>query len=254
MKLSVVIPAHNEEGCLSAVVDNLIHTLKVNKIDCEIVLVNDNSTDNTPQILQCLAAANKEIKVINASAPKGFGRAIRKGLEFATGDIVVIFMGDGSDEVEDVIKYYNKIQEGYDCVFGSRFIRGSRTTGYPKLKFILNRMGNKLIQLLFWIKYNDVSNAFKAYRIEVIKAVQPLVSQYFNITVEIPLKAIVRGFSYAVIPINWNGRVSGVSKYNIGQLSKKYFFSILFVWLEKILLKEEINPSTPRPKGLGRAQ
>jgi dolichol-phosphate mannosyltransferase len=241
MKLSVVIPAHNEEGCISAVLKNLINALEEKKIDREIIVVNDNSTDNTLGVLQGLAGAHNEIKVINAPAPPGFGRAIRKGLEHAAGDMVVIFMADGSDEAEDVIGYYNKIQEGYDCVFGSRFMKGSRASGYPKLKFVLNRMGNKLIQLLFWIKYNDVSNAFKAYRIEVIKSVQPLVSQYFNITVEIPLKAIVRGFSYAVVPIKWNGRESGVSKYRIGELSKKYFFSILFAWLEKILLKEEIK-------------
>ncbi len=241
MKLSVVIPAHNEEACIRAVVDNLINVLEANRIDREIILVNDNSTDNTPQVLGGLVEAHKEIKVINAPMPRGFGRAIRKGLEYATGDIVVIFMGDGSDDAEDVVRYYNKILEGYDCVFGSRFMKGSKTTGYPKVKLILNRLGNKFIQLLFWIKYNDVSNAFKAYRIEVIRAVQPLISQYFNITVEIPLKAIVRGFTFSVVPINWNGRVSGVSKYNIGQLSKKYFFSILFVWLEKILLKEEIK-------------
>jgi dolichol-phosphate mannosyltransferase len=241
MKLSVVIPAHNEEGCISAIIANLIKTLEAKRIEREIIVVNDNSTDNTPGVLEQLKRNHKEVKVINAPPPRGFGRAIRKGLENITGDMVVTFMADGSDDAEDVVRYYNKIQEGFDCVFGSRFIKGSQTTGYPKIKFILNRMGNILIQLLFWIKYNDVSNAFKAYRTEVIRAVQPLVSQYFNITVEIPLKAIVRGFSFAVVPIHWNGRVSGVSKYRIGELSKKYFFSILFVWLEKILLKEEIK-------------
>jgi dolichol-phosphate mannosyltransferase len=241
MKLSVVIPAHNEEGCISAIIANLIKTLEAKRIEREIIVVNDNSTDNTPGVLEQLKRNHKEVKVINAPPPRGFGRAIRKGLENITGDMVVTFMADGSDDAEDVVRYYNKIQEGFDCVFGSRFIKGSQTTGYPKIKFILNRMGNILIQLLFWIKYNDVSNAFKAYRTEVIRAVQPLVSQYFNITVEIPLKAIVRGFSFAVVPINWNGRVSGVSKYRIGELSKKYFFSILFAWLEKILLKEEIK-------------
>ena len=241
MKLSVVIPAHNEEGCVSRIIGNLINTLKANGIEREIIAVNDNSTDNTYGVLEELAGIHKEIKVINAPRPRGFGRAVRKGLEHISGDAVVIFMADGSDDAEDVVMYYNKIQEGYDCVFGSRFIKGSRTSGYPKVKLILNRAGNILMQLLFWIQYNDVSNAFKAYRAEVIRAVQPLVSQYFNITVEIPLKAIVRGFSFAVVPIHWNGRVSGVSKYRIGELSKKYFFSILFVWLEKILLKEEIK-------------
>lgn len=240
MKLSVVIPVYNEERCITSVVNTLSEELSAHAINYEIILVNDTSTDSTPQLLNVLSQEGKDIKVVHSPLPRGFGRAIRTGLGSVAGEAVVIFMGDGSDDARDVVKYYNKILEGYDCVFGSRFMKGSRVTGYPKMKLLLNRMGNKLIQLLFCLSYNDVSNAFKAYRIEVIKAMQPLVSQYFNITVEMPLRAVIRGFSFAVVPINWYGRESGVSKYRIRELSRKYFFSILLVWLEKILLKEEI--------------
>lgn len=241
MKLSVVIPVHNEQGCIKKVAEALIHELEQNVIPYEIIIVNDNSTDDTPAILNEIVTLHREVKVIHAQPPKGFGRTIRRGLESVNADIVVIYMGDGSDDPKDVVRYYHKIVEGYDCVFGSRFIKGSKTIGYPQLKLMLNRLGNAFIQMLFFIDYNDVSNAFKAYRIEAIREMQPLVSQYFNITVEMPLKAITSGFSYAIIPINWNGRGSGVSKYHIRELSRKYFFSILYVWLEKILLKEEIR-------------
>jgi len=241
MRLSVVIPVHNEEKLIRKVTEDLIQELELNQIDYEIILVNDNSTDSSPKILEALSCEYKNIKVVSSKFPKGFGRAIRQGLEHITGEVVVIFMGDGSDEPKDVVRYYEKIKEGYDCVFGSRFIRGAKVKDYPLIKLIFNRLGNKFIQFLFLIPYNDVSNAFKAYRKEVIEAVQPLVSQYFNITVEIPLKAIIRGFSYTVIPINWQGRESGVSKYHIKELMRKYFFSILYVWLEKILLKEELR-------------
>ncbi len=241
MKLSVVIPVRNEEDCIKPVVDNLCAGLEKHGIDYEVVLVNDHSTDGTAGVLSGMRQLNPKLKIIDSRPPHGFGIAIRNGLEIISGDGVVIFMGDGSDDVEDVVKYYQKLSEGYDCVFGSRFIRGSKVSGYPSLKLYLNRLGNKFIQFLFLIKYNDVSNAFKGYRTEVIRAVEPLVSQYFNITVELPLKAIVRGFSFTVVPINWNGRGSGVSKYKIKELSRKYFFSIIFVWLEKMLLKEEIR-------------
>lgn len=241
MKLSVVIPAHNEQGCIENVAESLIGELERNAIVFEVIIVNDNSIDATASKLEAIAKIHPAVKIVHSDPPKGFGRAICKGLENVGGDIVVIYMGDGSDDPQDAVRYYNKILEGYDCVFGSRFIKGSNTTGYPKIKFILNRVGNAFIQLLFFIGYNDVSNAFKAYRIEAIRAMQPLVSQYFNITVEMSLKAIISGFSYAVIPINWSGRDSGVSKYRIKELSSKYFFSILYVWLEKILLKEEIH-------------
>lgn len=249
MKLSVVIPAHNEEGCIEKTALELIKEIEAKQVPYELVIVNDNSGDSTPIILDKLKRDHNTVKVINSTEPKGFGRAIRVGLSNIQGDVVAICMGDGSDDPTDVIKYYNKILEGYDCAFGSRFIKGSKISGYPLAKLLLNRLGNKFIQFLFRVKYNDVSNAFKAYRVEVIRAVQPLVSQYFNITVEIPLKAIVRGYSYAIIPINWRGRKSGVSKHNIRVLSRKYFFSILFVWLEKILLKEEINPAKLSPDG-----
>lgn len=245
MKLSVVIPVHNEEECIEKVVRNLISELEAASVEREIILVNDNSSDATARILNTIAGIYQEIKIIHSPAPAGFGRAIRSGLDAVSGGAVVIFMGDGSDDAQDVVKYYRKILEGYDCVFGSRFIKGSRLQEYPGIKLFLNRLGNKLIQLLFLVKYNDMSNAFKAYRTEVIRAVQPLVSQYFNITVEMPLKSIIRGFSFAVMPINWYGRGSGVSKYHIRELSRKYFFSILYVWLEKILLKEEIRSRRP---------
>src|SRR3989338_4292110 len=242
MKLSVVIPVRNEEACIAKTAQELIQELESKIIPYELILINDNSSDNTPLILDKLKRNYSTVRIITSTEPIGFGRAIRVGLNNIQGDVVVIYMGDGSDDTADVVQYYNKILEGYDCAFGSRFIKGSKVSEYPLLKLLLNRLGNKFIQFLFQIKYNDVSNAFKAYRVEVIRTVQPLISQHFNITVEIPLKAIIRGYSYAVVPINWRGRESGVSKYNIRALSRKYFFSILFVWLEKILLKEEIKP------------
>lgn len=242
MKLSVVIPVHNEEACIEKTAQELIQELESKIIPYELIIVNDNSSDDTPRVLDKLKKDYAAVRIITSAEPKGFGRAIKVGLNNIQGDVVVICMGDGSDDPADVIKYYNKILEGYDCAFGSRFVKDSKVSEYPPLKLLLNRLGNKLIQFLFQIKYNDVSNAFKAYRVEVIRTVQPLISQHFNITVEIPLKAIIRGYSYAVVPINWRGRESGVSKYNIRALSRKYFFSILFVWLEKILLKEEIKP------------
>jgi dolichol-phosphate mannosyltransferase len=246
MKLSVVIPAHNEEDSLQPVVRALSAELARAGIDYEIVIVNDNSVDATERVIAACSSENPRVRLVNNTIPNGFGRAIRMGLEHMRGEAVVICMADGSDEPADVVKYYRVLEQGYDCAFGSRFIKGSTVQGYPRLKLWLNRMGNKFIQLLFMTAYNDMSNAFKGYRRHVITAAQPLVSQYFNITVELPLKALVRGFSFAVVPISWNGRTSGVSKYRIRELSRKYFFSILFVWLEGILLKEEIRATRPR--------
>ena len=232
MTLSVVIPVHNEETAIERVTLDLRKELCARDIPHEIILVNDNSSDASPRILESLRRRYESIKVVHAAPPKGFGKAVSTGLRAVTGEGVVIYMGDASDDPRDVVMYYRKLCEGYDCVFGSRFMKGSRVRGYPRVKLLLNRAGNLFIQLMFCIRYNDISNAFKAYRTGVIRSVEPLVSRYFN---------IIRGYSYCVVPISWNGRNSGVSKYRIRELSRKYFFSILYVWLEKLLLSREIE-------------
>jgi len=241
MKLSVIIPVRNEEDVIQETVQDICAELKNGNVDSEIIIVNDNSTDATAEKIALLSAKYSNIRIIKRHPPSGFGWTVRDGIAFATGDAIAIVMGDGSDDPRDIVKYYRKLQEGYDCVFGSRFIKGTVVKDYPFIKLIFNRIGNYFIKMLFRMPYNDVTNAFKLYRKEVIESVKPLVSNYFNITVEIPLKAIIRGFSYAIVPINWYGRTSGVSKYNLNELQRKYLFSIFYVWLEKVLLKEEVK-------------
>lgn len=237
MKLSIVIPAHNEEDSLHETVEKIVDELRNNRIEHEVILVNDNSTDKTSQIIDKLKAEYSEVNAIKRQPPLGFGRAVRDGLEAATGDAVSVVMGDMSDDPKDIICYFRKIEEGSDCVFGSRFMKGSIVRDYPPLKLFINRLANNFIRLLFLRRENDITNAFKIYRKEVIDSCKPFVSQYFNITVEIPLKAINRGFKIAQIPINWYGRKSGVSKLKIRQMGRKYLFTLLYVWLEGILLR-----------------
>ena len=159
---------------------------------------------------------------------------MRRGLaEFRGGGAVAIVMADGSDSPEDIVRFYRKLREGYDCIFGSRFIRGGRTYDYPLLKMVLNRIGNQVIRLLFFIRNNDVTNAFKMYRRDVIAGVQPLLSHHFNLTIEIPMKAIVRGYSYAVVPNSWRNRKEGVSKFRVREMGSRYFFIILYCLIEK---------------------
>ena len=241
MKLSIVIPAHNEEDCIGQTIKDIVLELEKEKISHEIIVVNDSSTDSTPQVLQELTKSYVTLKVINRKPPRGFGRAIKDGLSSVTGDAVGVVMGDLSDDPEDIVKCFRKIEEGYDCVFGSRFMKGSKVHDYPIIKLTINRLANTFIQVLFLTKANDITNAFKLYKTEVIRAVEPIQALFFNITVEIPLKALARGFSYVQIPINWYGRKSGVSKMHIRELSRKYLFTVFYVWLEKILLKDEIS-------------
>lgn len=234
-KLSVIIPAHNEEGCIEETVIAFHKELKKEKISHEILIVNDGSTDKTEKILKKLEQQVPQLRYINNKNPNGFGFAVRKGLDHFTGDYAAVVMADLSDNPKDLVKYYRKAIDGYDCVFGSRFKKGAKITDYPAHKLMLNRIINNFIKVLFLMKYNDVTNAFKLYSKDTIEGLRPFLSQHFNLTVELPLKAIVRGYSYTVVPTDWTNRKSGVSKLKIKEMGGRYFFIILYCFLEKQL-------------------
>jgi dolichol-phosphate mannosyltransferase len=241
--LSVVIPAHNEEGHIADTVEGVGAALEQAGIRYEILVVNDNSVDRTENIIRALSRTNPAVRCVNNDPPNGFGFAVRRGLADFRGDVVATFMADGSDLPADLVAFYRKLQEGYDCVFGSRFSRGGRAMDYPRLKLLLNRLGNKFIQLLFRIPCDDISNAFKMYRRTVIAGIQPLLAQQFNLTVELPLKSIVRGYRYAVVPNTWINRKQGVSKFKIKEMGSRYFFIVLYCFLEKTLGHADLRTS-----------
>lgn len=231
--LSIVIPARDEEGCIEATVRHLSLELGLHKVPHEIIVVDDGSSDQTWEILTGLAQKMPELRPVQNPGANGFGRAIRYGIEQMRGDAVTIMMADESDDVRDVVVYWRKLNEGWDCVFGSRFVKGGGTIDYPAVKYFFNRMANFFIRILFGIKLNDTTNAFKAYRATVIQGIQPLIAPHFNLTVEIPLKAIVRGFSWTVVPITWRNRRTGVAKLKIREMGSRYFFICMYIWLEK---------------------
>lgn len=233
MKLSVVIPAHNEEGSIYETVSELYKTLLHNNIDHEILVINDNSSDSTESILQELQTQIPSFNYYNNKVPNGFGFAVRFGLQNFTGDCVAVMMADLSDSPDDLVRYYNKMLEGYDCVFGNRWGKGGEVIDYPGTKKFLNRLANYIVKTTFRLKYNDCTNAFKLYRRETVEGLKPFLSPHFNLTLELPLKAIVRGYSYAVVPNSWRNRKSGESKLKIKEMGSRYFFILLYCLIEK---------------------
>ena len=248
MKLSVVIPAHNEEGSMAGTLTVLTTELDQEKIDYEVLVVNDNSRDGTEEILKLAAQRNPRVRYINNRPPNGFGFAVRAGLENFSGDAVAIFMADASDDPKDLVKYYRKMQEGFDCVFGTRWQRGGSTIDYPWPKKVLNRLANSFIQVAMQLRYDDVTNAFKLYRRHVILGLDPILSHHFNLTVELPLKAIVRGYSYAVLPNSWTNRKSGESKLKIKEMGSRYLFIVLYCLIEKWLSRKDYRRTKIHPK------
>ncbi|MFN4083580.1 MAG: glycosyltransferase family 2 protein [Bacteroidia bacterium] len=235
MKLSVVIPAYNEALSISETVASVYQTLQREEIfNHQILVINDNSKDNTLEVLTQLQKSIPTLDVITNPGPNGFGYAVRKGLENFNGDCVAVFMADLSDSPDDLVKFYRTMLQGnFDCVFGTRWSKGGKVYNYPPHKLYLNRLFNNIVRLLFGIKYNDVTNAFKLYKKHTIEGVKPFLSPHFNLTVEIPLKAIIRGYSYTVVPNSWSNRKHGVSKLKIREMGSRYFFILLYCLIEK---------------------
>lgn len=245
--LSVVIPARDEEGCIASTVEHLHLELRLHSIPHEIVVVDDASGDRTWAILDDLRQRIPELAPTQNRGPHGFGRAIVHGLDHVKGDAVVIMMADESDDVRDVVRYWQVLNEGWECVFGSRFVKGGGVIDYPRHKLFFNRLANRFIRMLFGIPLNDTTNAFKAYRRSVIEGCRPLIAPHFNLTVEIPLKAIVRGFRWTTIPITWRNRRSGEAKLKIKEMGSRYLFICLYVWLEKCFSRGDYQVRKPGP-------
>ncbi|MBM3819293.1 MAG: glycosyltransferase family 2 protein [Acidimicrobiia bacterium] len=247
MKLSVVILARNEKGNIGPAVDQIVARLLAESIDYEILVVDDGSTDGTADEVAARSAGNERVRRVSNAAPHGFGYAVRRGLDHFTGDAVAIMMADGSDSPDDLIRYYEILRDRAECAFGTRFVPGAVVVDYPKVKLVVNRLANTFIRLLFGFQYNDITNAFKAYRRNVIEGCRPFLSPHFNLTVELPLKAIVRGYSYDVLPISWHQRLKGVSALRMKEMGSRYLFIVLYVWLEKMLSRGDyVRPTGER--------
>ena len=239
--VNIIIPLKNEESGIQNLIENLVPVIKKIEKEINVTLIDDHSSDKTWEVIQDYEKKFSFIKGKKNKNITGIGNAIKFGIEENQKDALIIFMGDCSDDPNDIMTYIKYLEEGYDCVFGSRFIKGSKLYNYPLAKLFLNRLGNSFIRMLFLIKYNDVTNAFKAYKKGALRKCNPIVSQHFSINAELALKSIIRGFKYKIVPISWTNRKKGISKFYIKEMGNRYFFTILYVFLEKILLKEDIN-------------
>ncbi len=242
MLLSIVIPAYNEEESIKQTISAIASKLATTGIPHEILVVNDNSKDHTEGVLKELSEEYTFVRYVNNLGPNGFGYAVRFGLERFKGDCVAIMMADLSDSPDDLVRFYNEmIKENCDCVFGSRWIKGGYVVDYPRVKRVINRVANKIIQLVMNIGYNDTTNAFKLYRKETIEGVKPFLSPHFNLTIELPLKAIIRGYSYRVIPNSWTNRQFGESKLKIREMGSRYFFILMYCFIEKYFSRNDFR-------------
>ena len=241
MKVSIVIPAYNESENITPTITDLYKILSQEGIEHEMVVVNDNSNDDTLSVLERLSVEVHTLVTYTNLGPNGFGHAVRFGLERFKGDCVAIMMADLSDDPLDLVRFYKELLKGYDCVFGSRWSKGGKVYDYPFIKKLINRLANNIVRLSFGIKYNDCTNAFKIYKRETIEGLKPFLSPHFNLTLELPLKAIVRGYHYSVLPNSWRNRKHGVSKLKIKEMGSRYFFILLYCLIEKFFSRGDFK-------------
>ncbi len=237
--LSIIIPCRDEEENINIIYENIIKKIEIENY--QIIFINDFSSDNTENKIKELSSKDKKIFLYN-NIKKGLGGAIDLGLKKSLGNFITILMADSADSIDDLNSYVKIMtEEKCDAVFGSRFISGGKTVEYPLIKLIFNRFGNNLARLLFLSSYNDFTNSFKIYKKEVIKHFFPLVSEDFNIFLELPLKTISRGFKFKIIPIKYYNRTVGTAKFKIKELGSRYLFTLLYCFIEKILLNKKIK-------------
>jgi len=241
MSLTVIIPVKDEESVIENTLESIANSW-LKEIDYELLIVDDFSKDNTLKKILDIKKKNPNIKILN-NKKSGLGSAISIGIENSTKEFLAIFMADMSDSLIDLKKYYELILQDnkLDAVLGSRFIPGSKVVDYPKFKYLVNRIANNIISLIFISRYNDYTNAFKIYKRSVLLKLFPLVSENFNIFLELPLKIISRKYNYKIIAISWQNRNKGKSKFNLKELGSKYIFTLLYCFFEKILLKKKYD-------------
>ncbi len=238
MSISIIIPVHNEEDQLKITMNKLV-AFKKKFYDLEIIFVDDFSTDKTKMIIEKYSKRKKFIKLIK-NTKRGLGSAIFNGIIKSKKKFICIFMSDMSDDLTDLKSYYNEIKNNnLDAVLGSRFIKNSYVKDYPLFKLVLNRFFNTFVRILFLSEYNDFTNAFKIYKRKTLLKLLPIVSEHFNVFLEIPLKIIIRKYNYKIIPISWKNRKKGKSKFKVNELSSMYLFTMFYCLLEKILLNKK---------------
>jgi len=237
---SIIVPAYNEEDNILPTLHGLADALRAAEIPFELLVVNDNSQDRTVEVVTEAAGAFPELRIVHNAPPGGLGRAVRCGLQHYRGDVVAIVMADSSDAPEDVVRCYRKIEEGWDAVFGSRFVDGARVTHYPPVKLVANRIVNKMLQFLFVTRHNDLTNAFKVYRRHVIDAISPLQAAHFNITIEMSLSTLIRRYRVAGLPIQWSGRTWGQSNLQLRKMGRRYLCTLIMIWCERLLILDDL--------------
>jgi glycosyltransferase involved in cell wall biosynthesis len=201
----------------------------------EIILVDDNSRDQTAEVIRQLAREDERVKPVFRSPPNGVGRAIADGYRAATGRYVLSMDCDFQHLLPELSDLFDAAAQGYDVVVGSRFSRLSVLLNYPFKKIVANRAFHVLAQLLFLRKFRDLTNNLKLMRREVVDKLQ-LTQPGFAVNAETGLQPMLMGFSVKEVPISWINRTPdmGMSSFRLFQVGGGYWQVLLRLRLKTL--------------------
>ena len=241
MKLSIVIPAHNEEQNIGKCIAELQRVVRdENHVPYEIIVVNDNSNDGTAGVIAELMAADANVRTVDRTPPGGFGRAVRAGLELVDGDVVVIYMADLSDDPQDVMVYYRKIMEGYELRRRLAIHQGieGRALSLREAVFQPHCQQMRAIHVLDPIQRPDQRLQGLPHgrgpRLRSLSG-QPLQHHAGDVA-----HASIRRYEIAQVPIRWYGRTWGDSKLKLREMGRKYLCTVLMFYFQRQLISDDL--------------
>ncbi|MBN2250753.1 MAG: glycosyltransferase family 2 protein [Candidatus Altiarchaeota archaeon] len=211
--ISIVIPVYNEEGNIKRLYSELRQVLDPLKRPCEIIFIDDGSSDKTFPIIKELHASDKNVKAVSFRRNFGKSAALSAGFEKASGDIVYTLDGDLQDDPKEIPRFLDKLEEGFDLVVGWKYRRRD-----PQTKKLPSKVFNKLTSSLTGVRIHDMNCCFKAYRKEVVKNL----SLYGELHRYIPALVHWKGYRVAEIKVNHRPRTHGRSKYGPMRLLKGF--------------------------------
>jgi len=237
--ISIVLPTYNEKKNISIFIPKIESFLKKNKLDFEIIVVDDNSPDGTFELSMKLNEKYGNIRTVVRKNERGLGSALRDGYNLAKGDIIVSSDTDLSFEVEDMLRLINKIKEGYDIVVGSRHLNKKdyeKDKLAIKIKWMVSFFGNKTVSFISGINIHDFSANFRAIRTDVWKTIKTKENSN-AILAEMIIRAKYKGFKIGEVPVTFKDRIYGQPKLNLIKEAPKFFIKFILIILESRLFR-----------------
>lgn len=217
--VNIVIPVYNEG-------ENIRDTLY--KIESKvgtphnILIIYDFDEDNTIPVVRDLMGKNKNIYLVKNKYGEGALNAIRTGFESIDEGVILVVMADLSDDLGKVDEMFKNINDGYDIVCGSRYMKGGRQTGGPRTKKLLSKLAGVSLYYLIGIPIHDVTNSFKMYTKRVLDDIRIESNGGFELGMEIVIKAFFRGCKITEVPSIWSERGVGESRFRLWKWLPKY--------------------------------